>query len=330
MNRSLPGQQRGAALLIVLFIVALISILATEMGTRLQLQIQRAQNIKDNNQAHWYALGAEEYAKTAILDIYEIDDGKVSLNQPWVEPLQFPVDGGVIEVELIDAQTCFNVNALAQAPDPTNNLGANTQVSPLQSAFTQLILNVNNNDTYQAETFRDSVIDFLDDNQQTRPFGAEDEVYRAMPNPYITPNRPLVDISELRLVNGVQLNWFADLLEQVCVLPNNQRLQININTLTMVHAPLLAALTTLSLDDAQNLIENRPEEGYDNVGDFLAEPILDTVALTAQQRAWFTISTDYFTLRTTALFNDAQFTMTSLLYVSGQQRADVIQRRFGS
>ena len=34
-------QQRGMALLIVLFIVALVSVLATEMGSRLQLQVQR-------------------------------------------------------------------------------------------------------------------------------------------------------------------------------------------------------------------------------------------------------------------------------------------------
>ena len=45
-------QQRGVALIIVLLIVALVSVLATQMGSRLQLQVKRASNIKDNNQAY--------------------------------------------------------------------------------------------------------------------------------------------------------------------------------------------------------------------------------------------------------------------------------------
>jgi general secretion pathway protein K len=57
------SRQRGIALIIVLMVVAFVAILGTEMGQRLQLQIQRTANIKDSNQAYWYALGAEQYAK---------------------------------------------------------------------------------------------------------------------------------------------------------------------------------------------------------------------------------------------------------------------------
>ena len=46
-------KQRGAALLIVLMVVALVAILATEMGARLQLQVQRASNIKSSNKSIW-------------------------------------------------------------------------------------------------------------------------------------------------------------------------------------------------------------------------------------------------------------------------------------
>jgi general secretion pathway protein K len=329
-NASTLTQQSGAALLIVLFIVALVSILATEMGTRLQLQVQRVQNIKDNNQAYWYGIGAEQYAKTAILDIYELDDGKVSLAQPWVEPLQFPVDGGMLDVELEDAQSCFNLNALAKPEPNTASTGTTVTEPPLVQAFTRLIQNINGDDAYSAETFRDAVLDFLDDDMQTRNYGAEDEYYRSLPNGYLAANTLLTDISELRLVKGVNVQWFDSLLEQACLLPKNTRLQVNINTLTEEHAPLLSALTGLTVSDAQNIITNRPEEGYDAVVDFFAEPILDTVTLTQQQQAWFTNTTEYFTLRTTARFNNAQFKMTTLMYVTKGQQADVIQRRFGS
>ena len=59
-------KQQGVALIIVLLIVAIVSVLATEMGSRLQLQIKRASNIKENNQAYWYAMGAEQYAQKSI------------------------------------------------------------------------------------------------------------------------------------------------------------------------------------------------------------------------------------------------------------------------
>ena len=50
--RHLRPKQQGVALIIVLLIVAIVSVLATEMGSRLQLQIKRASNIKENNQAY--------------------------------------------------------------------------------------------------------------------------------------------------------------------------------------------------------------------------------------------------------------------------------------
>ena len=49
-------KQRGVALIIVFMIVALVVIIATDMGSRLQIQVKRASNIKDNNQAYWYAM----------------------------------------------------------------------------------------------------------------------------------------------------------------------------------------------------------------------------------------------------------------------------------
>jgi general secretion pathway protein K len=44
-------RQRGVALMIVLMVVALVAVLAVDMGSRLQLQIQRTMNLKDSNQA---------------------------------------------------------------------------------------------------------------------------------------------------------------------------------------------------------------------------------------------------------------------------------------
>jgi general secretion pathway protein K len=103
-------QQRGVALIVVLLIVALVSILATQMGSRLQLNVLRASNIKDNNQAYWYAMGAEHYARKSIAQLLEAKKGVLSLEGDWSEPLAFPLEGGGIQAQLLDMQACFNVN----------------------------------------------------------------------------------------------------------------------------------------------------------------------------------------------------------------------------
>ena len=108
-------KQRGVALIIVLLVVAIVSVLATEMGGRLQLQMRRAQNIKDNNQAYWYAMGAEEFARKSIATLIAESNGVISLSQPWAtNDFTFPVAGGSISAKLVDMQSCFNLNSVAE------------------------------------------------------------------------------------------------------------------------------------------------------------------------------------------------------------------------
>lgn len=70
-------KQRGVALIIVFMIVAIVVVIATDMGSRLQIQIQRAANLKDNNQAYWYAMGAEAFARKSIKTIFDETGDKI-------------------------------------------------------------------------------------------------------------------------------------------------------------------------------------------------------------------------------------------------------------
>lgn len=345
--------QRGAALLVVLFIVALVSIIATQMGVSLQLQGQRTANIKAQNQAQWFALGAEQYATVAMKEMLSLSNGIIHLNQPWAEPITFPIENGMITAQLEDAQTCFNINALvsdpssgatgvtttpsvpATTPSPpqqqaTQTNGTNTNYnSDLSQAFTELVRRVNGNDTYNAEVVRDGVLDFMDEDTQVRQLGAEDETYRGAVFPYLAANRFLADVSELRLVNGVDSAWLPELLKYICVIPNHHTMALNINTLTEEDALLLSALLNITEADAQNLISNRPEEGYDDIQAFFNEPLLNTLQLDTRMQAWFTISTEYFTLRTETQYNQNRFLLSSILQVNGNNELTVVHRKFG-
>lgn len=369
MTLRSPSKQSGVALLIVLMIVALVSVLATEMGSRLQLNVQRVINVKDNNQAYWYAIGAEAFARKSIATLMREDGDVIHLNQGWSQPFQYPVDGGVIEAELEDLQSCFNLNGILQSQigstnnnvrddDQANNNESDTnQASAAATANEQNQANANTQnvgqidlerdeteamraflrllelvdlgiDSYTAETVRDSLADWLDDDDRMRTYGAEDSTYMGLQFPYLAANSLLSAQSELRLVNGVSPMWLNQLLPYVCVIPNFDLLALNVNTITEEQAPVLAAMTGLELNQAKGLIGARPEDGWQNINDFFAEPDLQAVNLTDMQRSWFQVTTEYFLLHTKTRYNEATFTLTSLFAVNGN-KVNLVRREFG-
>ncbi|WP_269747628.1 type II secretion system minor pseudopilin GspK [Salinimonas lutimaris] len=355
-------QQRGVALLIVLMIVALVSVLATEMGTRLQLQVQRVMNLKNNNQAYWYAIGAEAFARHSVQTLMEQTGERIALDQPWSQQFAYPVENGAIEAQLEDMQSCFNLNALVAEPQsgggnqPNNNNqiasnnasgtsnnnnntanagrprgpnNAGDNITDEMTAFMQMLtvaeLQIS---SYEAETLRDSLADWLDEDSQMRPYGAEDADYEAKSPPYLAANRLMTSQSELRLVNGIKPQWMRKLLPLVCVIPEKDSLTINVNTLTEERAPVLAGLTGLDMAQARSLISGRPANGWETPADFLAEPVINALNLNDTQRSWFSVSTQYFILHTKAHYNNSSFTMTSVLSASSSAPAKVIRREF--
>ncbi|MDY6925856.1 MAG: type II secretion system minor pseudopilin GspK [Pseudomonadota bacterium] len=321
------GKQRGAALLIVLMVVALVAILATEMGARLQLQVQRASNIKSSNQAYWYAKSAEEYTRMSLVTLMEETGDKITLNQPWAQEFEYPMEEGGISVTLEDMQSCFNINALPNA-NQTNVNGQ--QPTEAMNAFARLLQLTNEEiPSFTVDTVRDSLADWLDSDDRMRMYGAEDSEYASRAFPYLAANGQMSSQSELRLINGVEAEWLEDLLPQVCVIPDNDQLVINVNTLSEERAPVLAALTGLSLSQASSIIAARPMDGWDDVNTFLAEPDIAALNLQAEQTQWFSVTTEYFILHTKSRYNEATFAMTTVLNAASSGKIAVLRREFG-
>lgn len=338
---SRPSKQTGVALIIVLMIVAIVSVLATEMGSRLQLQIKRASNIKDNNQAYWYAMSAEQYARKSIKDLVENDRDLIYLDQAWNQDFVFPVDGGGIEAKLVDMQSCFNLNALRDPGGTSSNntgttntgttSGNNTQTNlPDRVLAFQRLLELVEGDipTYNVETIRDSLVDWLDDDDQTTQLGAEDGEYESRQFPYLPANNFLAHKSELRLIHGVEVQWLEKLLELVCVLPSDSLFVINVNTVTEENAAVIGAATGLSIADAQSVLANRGAEGFQEAADFLAEPTITALSLSDEQKEWFDVTTSYFKLHTRTKYNNATFAMQSVLKINEDNSVSVVSREF--
>lgn len=347
---------KGVALVVVLLIVALVSILATQMVSRLQLNVIRAQNIKDNNQAYWYALGAEQFARKSLSTLVNLSPDNINLSQPWAQVFEYPVDGGSIKAELFDMQSCYNLNAINSLDNPEQEgeqnqdepreedaAETNTQAStneqnalqrtgrlPSQQAFHNL-LDIVINDSFVVDTVTDSVIDWIDEDDNPSDFGAEDIDYESLAIPYLAANSMMSSKTELRLINGVadgiQNQWLSKLLPLVCVLPETS-LALNVNTVTEQQAAVLAALLGDTLDNAQTIISNRPPEGFDKIEDFRTLPAVTALDLSPQRLEWFATDTKYFKLTTTTTYNDAQFRLTTLFNVK-DGLVKVVRREFG-
>lgn len=327
MNKG-THQQQGVALITVLLILAIVVVLATQMLGSLHYSIVRSTNIKTNNQAYWYAVSAEEYAKNALTTLIELTEDNINLNQQWAQDFEFPVEGGSIKAKLRDLQSCFNLNAINSPPTSTSSV--NNTESPAQLSFQRLLENYIE-DSYTVDTLRDSLIDWIDEDSSSSSFGAEDPVYESLSLPYLAANGKMTHSSEFRLLNGIEEGLTSDklksLMEVVCVVPESD-LKINVNTIGEHNAIVLAAALGQSLQVAKDIISSRPSDGFDEIGDFFALSEVESSNLSEGQRDWFSTTTEYFQLNTVAKFQNSQFKMSTVFKLN-EETVTVINREFG-
>ena len=366
-SRHNKRKQCGVALITVMLIVALASIIAAQMTTRLQTQMQRSTNVSFNQQAYWYALGAEAFTKRVLIKAFKDEPDVTHLEQIWTaEESNYPVDFGEISGEISDLQSCLNLNALhpkaktkAESESGTDspsssatdknktksetasstgtrsstgkNSSSNKQL-PAATVLEALIVNLNIEGigNFEAEAMVNALTDWLDSNDIiTGSGGAEDNDYASREFPYLAANSYLGSVNELRLIEHFTPAVILALTPYVCVLPQNAQHLININTLDEEKPELLQALLGSSLEDAQEVLSARDSSGYDKVEDFLKLKELTKIRVEKWQKAPFVIDSEYFKLKANARFNNSYFSMSSIMKVNESQQIQVISRTIG-
>ena len=319
---------RGASLVIVLFIVALAAILAVEMSANLMVQVQRSTNLQSQQQAKWYAYGAEELAIKGLIQSKKDDPEKTTLAQPWAKQgdVKYPVDNGTLSGQLTDLQACLNLNALGAEPDPNST----NKTNPAHKALFAILENIEDLPSDESEEgMADSVFDWLDKNSITYRSGAEEGEYLSRQFPYMTANSLFASVSELRLIKGFNPLVMERVLPYVCVIPGSTLLSINVNTVTEEQALLLSGLIDeLSVSGAQAVIAARPENGFDNVEEFFESVKQQGGKNIKAVEKLFSLKSEYFKLQTQAKFVDLRFSMTTLLYASNGE-VTILARKFG-
>lgn len=264
--------ERGAALLTVLLLVAVMAVVASTALERLALATRMAGNGGAIDQARAYADAGADVVRLRIGDLIAASPGRTTLRGDWHgTPQAIPLPGGVATARVTDGGNCFNLNSVVSG---TNE--AALTVRPIGVAQFQGLMRSIGVDQRVAQTVATSLADWIDSDSVPQPGGAEDETYARAPMPYRTANRFMVDPSELRAVNGMTPALYTMVRPWICALPTSDLSPININTLLPGQAPLVAMLMPdrLSLDQARALLARRPADGYGSTVQFWALPAL--------------------------------------------------------
>ena len=331
-------QQKGVALITVMLIVALCAVIASQMTARLQMQMQRSANIAFNQQAYWYAMGAEAFTKRVLITAFKEDKDVTHLGQIWAQgETTYPVDFGEISGEITDLHSCLNLNAL-RAPLVDNNSGGGdnsgqkTKKVPARLAFEALLINLKLDGVsqFEAESMADALTDWLDeDSGISSAGGAEDNDYASKEFPYLTANHYLASVNELRIIEHFTPVIIETIKPYVCVIPGSDEHKININTLSNEDVELLRALLNSTLDEAQDILSAREEEGFATLNDFYILPEVAKIKNIEDKKEQFVVDSEYFKLKASASFNNSFFAMNSVMKVTNNKYIDVISRTVG-
>ncbi len=315
---TLPPK-RGMALVMVLLLLAVMASVSTGLSQRISRQADRMRSLQDYQQATWYAVSAESLAMSILNE--NLKNEEYTPVYSWsIGSHLFPLSQGQIAVTLRDAQACFNLNALAQ---PTKVSGEGEG---------QLITLISRLDVpaRRAAQITESLKAFIGggcDGQKQK-----ESEYLSRPVPFWPAKQPLTDISELRVVQGMDAALYQKIKPLVCVLPMNRQ-RININSLDVSQSVILEALFGPGLSPAQAraLLQQRPGKGWRNVGQFLASPYLKRVDENVRKQAgeFLTVNSRYFWLSSDITVNETELTMNSLIVRMGPQHFSVLWHQTG-
>ena len=306
-----PASERGAALLTVLLLVAVMAMIATTALERLSLATRLAGNGAATDQGRAYLAAAETMARLRIADLVTRNPGKMTLAGGWLgTPQPVPLPGGMATVTVNDGGNCFNLNSLVAGPDDSDLKVRPTGI--LQFAGLMRAVGI---DDRSAQTIAAATADWIDTDTTPQPGGAEDETYLQADRPYRTPNRMMVDASELRAVRGVTPAIYARLRPWVCALPTATLSPINGNTLLPTQAPLLAMLLPgrMTVDQARQYLSQRPADGYASGSAFWAGLARAGISPDAEVGEQLQVTTRYFRAAITVTLGDNEVSETALI-----------------
>lgn len=265
--RSGDPRERGAALLSVLLLVAVMAVIAAIMLERLNLATRLAANGQAMTQARLYATSAETLAMARIKALVDTSPERtVDRTGLLGRDFPLPLPRGTVMARVDDAGNCFNLNSLVEA-DAQGTLRLRfVGLNQMRALMKALAI-----PEAESAIITDSITDWIDSDNLPAPNGAEDDSYQGQAVPYRTAGRLIGDVSEIRAVRGMTPQFYERMRPWLCALPGADLSPINVNTLRPDQALLLTMIAPAAIpaERARALLAARPALGWANAEDAL-------------------------------------------------------------
>ena len=257
----------GVILITTLLIVMILSIISVQISKNFYISLKREAYLDFKNLSHQMLMSSEKQAIKSLQKNIKPFQSKLTLNDSLLNnKFYFQNDLMVLEVSVLDASNCFNLNSLFK---PSGN---SYEIRPLYKAWLKRYLKLKQFNEADIESFIDQLVDWVDRDNQPLNFGAENYFYigPASKISQFTPKRLLVDISEINNFPIMERMDYRDLITNLCVLPNRNNQIININSLVQSDSLLIAAFfDEENLEYTASQILNMPKNGYDDANVFI-------------------------------------------------------------
>ena len=312
----------GVILITTLLIVMILSIISVQISKNFYISLKREAYLDFKNLSHQMLMSSEKQAIKSLQKNIKPFQSKLTLNDSLLNnKFYFQNDLMVLEVSVLDASNCFNLNSLFK---PSGN---SYEIRPLYKAWLKRYLKLKQFNEADIESFIDQLVDWVDRDNQPLNFGAENYFYigPASKISQFTPKRLLVDISEINNFPIMERMDYRDLITNLCVLPNRNNQIININSLVQSDSLLIAAFfDEENLEYTSSQILNMPKNGYDDVNVFIDQ--FNQASKFPSQV--LSINSQTFRLQSDIINENFSANLETLVILDISNSAEVIRRTF--
>jgi general secretion pathway protein K len=261
--RAKLNDERGVALIVVLWIFIFLFVVAFEFSTAAREEASGAHRFSDETQGYYFAVAGFQRG------LYDFLRQPTGGNAIQAQPQKAdPFDGewrkeklgpGAFRFRLVDEGGKININRVS---DQT-----------LRRVLTNLAI-----DPRQRDVLVDSIMDWRDPDHLHRPNGAENEYYAGLSPAYTTKNGPLDSLEELLWIRGANRELLFGVDEAPA--PEKPRAialrdiftvdspidRVNLRTAS---AEVIHALTGIPLERCRNFVDERKKLSQKTLGDLL-------------------------------------------------------------
>ena len=188
------ARRRGSVLVFILVLIVLISVLSMRLIEEGVREINHLSQFHRRDDLRLHAYSALDVA-VGVLNEFKLVEGKLySPAQGWGDPMAYsgvsPIDPAVTwSVRLIDESAKVSISKV-------NEKDLVSLFAVMQADDDSLI------DEDDGQPFYDSMMDWVDGDDEERDEGAEDDYYEGLDNPYFTPDKKINNFEEFRMIKG--------------------------------------------------------------------------------------------------------------------------------